>query len=85
MSVWADPLVLVLAVPVLRQGFHLSRVDSGGEHLYSEEVRRGFLKPSLEETLAFDRSRSVEEEEVAEVVGSYQIWLRRWMPQRWSS
>ena len=32
-SVWADPLVLVLAVPVLRQGLHLSCVDSGGEHL----------------------------------------------------
>ena len=74
-SVWADPLVPVLAVPVLRQGFHLSCVDSGGEHLCSEEVRRGFLRPSLEETLAFDRSRSVEKEEVAEVVGSYQIWF----------
>ena len=71
--VWTDPPVLVLAVAVMRQGFHLSREDSGREHLCSEEVRRGFLSPSLEETLAFDRSRSVGEEEEAEVVGTYRV------------
>ena len=73
MSVWADPPVPVLAVPVLRQGFHLLCEDSCGEHLCSEEVRRGFLIPSLEETLAFDCPRSVGEQELAEIVGSCQI------------
>ena len=37
------------------------------------EVSGGFLKPSLEETLAFNRSRSVGEEEVAVVLGTCQI------------
>ena len=37
------------------------------------EVSWGFLRPSLEETLAFNRSRSVGDEEEAEVVGTYQI------------
>ena len=37
------------------------------------EVSRSFLRPSLEETLAFNRSRSVGEEEEAEVVETYQI------------
>ena len=57
----------------IETGFSLLREDSGEEHLCSEEVRRGFLTPSLEETLAFDCTRSVGEEEVAEVVGSCQI------------
>ena len=51
----------------------MSQEDSSGEHLCSEEVSRGFLRPSLEDTLAFNRSRSVGEEEVAGVVGSCQI------------
>ena len=59
----------------MRQGVHLSREDSGRKHLNSEEVRRGFLRPSLEETLAFERSRSVGEQKLAEVVGSCQIWF----------
>ena len=54
-------------------GFLLSREDSDGEHLCSEEVSRGFLRPSLEETLASNRSRSVGEEEEVEVVGSCRI------------
>ena len=54
-------------------GFLSSREDSDGEHLCSEEVSRGFLRPSLEETLAYNRSRSVGEEEKEEVVGSYRI------------
>ena len=33
----------------------------------------GFLRPSLEETLAFNHLRSVGEEEGAEVVGTYEI------------
>ena len=51
----------------------MSREDSGGKHLCSEVVRGGFLRPSLEEILAFNRSKSVGEEEVVEVVGSYQV------------
>ena len=51
----------------------MSREDSGREHLCSQEVSRGSLRPSLEETLAFNRSKSVGEEEVAGVVGSCQI------------
>ena len=51
----------------------MSREDSGGEHLCPEEVSRGFLRPSLRETLAFNRSRSVGEEEVVEVVVSCPI------------
>ena len=54
-------------------GFLLSREDSDGEHLCSEEVSRGFLRPSLEETLAYNRSRSVGEEEKEGVVGSCRI------------
>ena len=57
----------------MRQGVHLSREDSGRKHLNSEEVRRGFLRPSLEETLAFERSRSVGEES----------WRRLWGPARY--
>ena len=53
----------------------MSREDSGGEHLCSEEVSGGFLRPSVEEKLAFNRSRSVGEEEVVEVVGSCRIWF----------
>ena len=60
-------------VPVLRQGFLLSREDSDGGHLCPEEVSRDFLRPSLEETLGSNRSRSVGEEERAEVVGSCRI------------
>ena len=37
------------------------------------QVSRGFLRPSLEETLAFNRSRSIVVEEEAEVVGTYRI------------
>ena len=51
----------------------MSREDSGGEHLCSEEVSRGFLRPSLEETFAFNHSKWVGEVEVAGVVGSCQI------------
>ena len=54
-------------------GFLLSREDSDGEHLCPEEVSRGFLRPSLEETLAYNRSRSVGEEEKEGVVGSCRI------------
>ena len=54
-------------------GFLLSREDSDGEHLCSEEVSRGFLRPSLEEILAYNRSRSVGEEEKERVVGSCRI------------
>ena len=60
-------------VPVLRQGFLLSREDSDGWHLCPEEVSGGFLRPSLEETLASNRSRSVGEEKWAGVVGSCRI------------
>ena len=49
--------------------------DSDGEHLCSEEVSRGFLRPSLEEILAFNRSRSVGAEEKEGVVGSYWKWF----------
>ena len=51
----------------------LSREDSDGGHFCPEEVSGGFLRPSLEETLASNRSRSVGEEEWAEVVGSCRI------------
>ena len=51
----------------------MSGEDSDGEHLCSEEVSGGFLRPSLEETLAYNRSRSVGEEEKEGVVGSYRI------------
>ena len=51
----------------------MSREDSDGEHLCSEEVSGGFLRPSLEETLAYNRSISVGEEEKGGVVGSYRI------------
>ena len=54
-------------------GFLWSREDSDGEHLCSEEVSGGFLRPSLEETLAYNRSISVREEEKGGVVGSSQI------------
>ena len=57
----------------IEAGFLLSREDSDGEHLCSGEVSRGFLRPSLEETLAFNRSRSVGEEEKEGVVGSCRI------------
>ena len=60
-------------VPVLRQGFLLSREDSDGGHLCPEEGSGGFLRPSLEETLASNRSTSVGEEERAAVVGSCRI------------
>ena len=60
-------------VPVLRQGFICRVKDSGGRHSCLVEVSGGFLRPSLEETLAFNCSRSVREEEEAEVVGTYQI------------
>ena len=51
----------------------MSCEDSGREQLCSEVVSRGFLRPSLEERLAFNRSRSVGEEEVVGVVGSYHV------------
>ena len=54
-------------------GFLLSREDSDREHLCSEEVSRGFLRPSLEETLAYNRSRSVGEEDTDSVMGSCRI------------
>ena len=61
-------------VSCIEAGFPLSREDSDGGHLCPGEVSRGFLRPSLEETLASNRSRSVGEEERAEVVGS--CWIR---------
>ena len=72
-AVWADLPVPSFVGPALRQGFLLSREDSDGQHLCSEEVSRGFLRPSLEETLASNHSRSVGEEEEEEVVGSCRI------------
>ena len=51
----------------------MSREDSGGEHLCSEEVSRGLLRPSLEETFAFNHSKWVGEVEVAGVLVSCQI------------
>ena len=62
-----------VCIPVLRQGFICRVKDSGGRHSCLVEVSWGFLRPSLEGTLAFNRSRSVGEEEEAEVVGTYQI------------
>ena len=71
-SVWAD-----LAVPVgwfcIEAGFLLSRKNSGKRHSCPEEMSCGFLRPSLEETLAFNRSRSVAEEEEAGVQGTYHV------------
>ena len=66
MSVWADP-------PVPGARIEAGK-DSGRRHLCLEEMSRGFLRPSLEETLAFSRSRSVGEEEEAGVVGT--CWIR---------
>ena len=60
-------------VPVLRQGLICRVKDSGGGHSCLVEVSGGFVRPSLEETLAFNRSRLVGEEEEAGVVGSCQI------------
>ena len=51
----------------------MSCEDSDGEHLCSEEVSRVFLRPSLEETVASNRSRSVGEEEEEGVVGFCRI------------
>ena len=62
-----------VCVPVLRQGFICCVKDSGGGHSCLVEVSGGFLRPSLEETLAFNRSRLVGEEEEAGVVGTCQI------------
>ena len=58
-------------IPVLRQGFICHVKDSGGRHSCLVEVSSSFLRPSLEETLVFNCSRSVGEEEEAEVVGTY--------------
>ena len=66
MSVWADP-------PVPGARIEAGK-DSGRRHLCLEEMSRGFLRPSLEETLVFSRSRSVGEEEEAGVVGT--CWIR---------
>ena len=49
--------------------------ESGGEHLFSEEGKRGLLRPSLEETLASDGLRLVGEEETVVVVGTDWIWF----------
>ena len=57
----------------IEAGYLLSREDSDGEHLCSEEVSGGFLRPSLEETLAYNRSISFGEEEKGGVVGSSRI------------
>ena len=51
----------------------MPREDSDGEHLCSWEVSRGFLRPSIEETLAYNRSRSVGEEDTDSVIGSCRI------------
>ena len=71
MTVWADPpvpSVRIEAVPPLFFFFFFffslcssSCKDSGRRHLCLEEVSRGFLRPSREETLASNRSRSVGE------------------------
>ena len=60
-------------VSCIEAGFPLSREDSDGGHLCPEEVSGSFLRPSLEETLASNCSRSVGEEERADVVGSCRI------------
>ena len=67
-------------VPVLSQGFICRVEDSGGGHSCLVEVSGGFLRPSLEETLAFNRSRSVGEEEEAGVVGTCQIRFLMFSP-----
>ena len=41
--------------------------------MYTQEISEGFLRPSLQETVAFNRSILVREEEEAVVVGSCQI------------
>lgn len=51
----------------------MSHEESGGDHLGWEEVGRYFLRASLEEILASNRSRSVRAEEGAGVVGSCHI------------
>ena len=60
-------------VSVLQRGFICRMKDSSGRHSCSMEVGCGFLRPSLEGTLAFNRSRLVGEEEQMEVVGTYRI------------
>ena len=60
-------------VPALRQDFICRIKDSSGRHSSLVEVSGGFLRPSLEETLTSNHSRSVREEEEAEVVGIYRI------------
>ena len=60
-------------VSCIEAGFPLSREDSDGAHLCLKEVSGGFLRPSLEETLAFNCSRSVGEEEEVGVEGSCRI------------
>ena len=60
-------------VSCIEAGFPFSCEDSDGGYLCPEEVSRGFLRPSLEETLAFSRSRSVGEEEEVGVEGSCRI------------
>ena len=60
-------------VPVLRQGFICRVKHSGGRHSCLVEMRWGFLKPSLQKTLGFNNLKWVEEEEEAEVVGTYRI------------
>ena len=70
MGGFAGPSV---CVPVLRQGFICRVKDSGGGHSCLVELSGCFLRPSLEETLAFNRSRLVGEEEEAGVVGTCQI------------
>ena len=60
-------------VSCIEAGLPLSREDSDGGHLCPEEVSRGFLRPSLEETLAFNRSRSVGEEKEVGIEGSCRI------------
>ena len=60
-------------VSCIEAGFPLSREDSDGGHLCPEEVSGGFLRPSLKETLAFNRSRSVGEEKEVGIEGSCRI------------
>ena len=60
-------------VSCIEAGFPLSREDSDGGHLCPEEVSGGFLRPSLVEILAFNRSRSVGEEKEVGVKGSCRI------------
>ena len=50
--------------------FRLLHENSGWEYFCSEEMRGGFLRPSLEQTLVFTHMRLVGKQEGAVVVGT---------------